>query len=98
MEGGTPLGDYQEFYTQAEDDPQADMSLPAVEFLKRCDYRQYEISNFCRKGNVSRHNLKYWSGGAYLGFGPDASSDFGGQRFACVRSLKQYIDGIAAGG
>ena len=98
VEEGTPLAEYQEFCNLADDDTQADMYLSAVEILKSCGYRQYEISNFCRKGNVSRHNLKYWSGGAYLGFGPDASSDFGGQRFACVRSLKQYIDGIAAGG
>ena len=98
VEEGTPLAEYQEFCNLADDDTQADMYLSAVEILKSCGYRQYEISNFCRKGNVSRHNLKYWNGGAYLGFGPDASSDFGGQRFACVRSLKQYIDGIAAGG
>lgn len=98
VEEGTPLAEYQEFCNLADDDTQADMYLSAVEILRSCGYRQYEISNFCRKGNVSRHNLKYWSGGAYLGFGPDASSDFGGQRFACVRSLKQYIDGIAAGG
>lgn len=98
VEEGTPLAEYQEFCNLADDDTQADMYLSAVEILKSCGYRQYEISNFCRKGNVSRHNLKYWHGGAYLGFGPDASSDFGGQRFACVRSLRQYIDGIAAGG
>jgi oxygen-independent coproporphyrinogen-3 oxidase len=47
---------------------------------------------------VSKHNLKYWSGGEYLGFGPDASSDFGGQRFSCVRDVHAYIDGIFTDG
>ena len=66
--------------------------------LRQHGYRQYEISNFCKKGNVSRHNLKYWTGGEYLGFGPDASSDFAGRRFTIIRDLWGYIDGIAQGG
>jgi len=98
VEEGTPLYDYQEFCNLADDDAQADMYLSAIEILRKHGYRQYEISNFCRKGNVSRHNLKYWNGGEYLGFGPDASSDFGGRRFAIVRDLQGYIDGIRSGG
>ena len=98
LEEGTPMHEYQEFYNLADDDTQADMYLATVEILKEHGYRQYEISNFCRKGHVSRHNLKYWTGGEYLGFGPDASSDFGGQRFAMVRDLRAYIDGIKTGG
>lgn len=98
VEEGTPLYDCQEFYNLADDDMQADMYLLAVKVLKKFGYRQYEISNFCRKGHVSRHNLKYWTGGEYLGFGPDASSDFGGSRFAMVRDLQGYIEGIRTGG
>lgn len=94
VEEGTPLYECQEFYNLADDDMQADMYLAAVEILKKHGYRQYEISNFCKKGHVSRHNMKYWTGGEYLGFGPDASSDFGGRRFAMVRDLRAYIDGI----
>ena len=82
----------------ADDDTQADMYLAAIRILREHGYRQYEISNFCRKGQVSRHNLKYWTGGEYLGFGPDASSDFAGQRFSAVRDLQTYIDGILSGG
>ncbi len=98
VEEGTPLYECQDFYNLADDDTQADMYLSAVEILKEHGYRQYEISNFCKKGLVSRHNLKYWNGGEYLGFGPDASSDFGGQRFSMVRDLRDYIDGILQGG
>lgn len=98
VEEGTPLYDYQDFCNLADDDTQADMYLSAVEILQQHGYRQYEISNFCRKGNVSRHNLKYWSGGEYLGFGPNASSDFAGRRFTIVRDLRGYIDGIRHGG
>ncbi len=98
VEEGTPLYEYQEFCNLADDDTQADMYLSAVEILRQHGYRQYEISNFCRKGNVSRHNLKYWNGEPYLGFGPNASSDFGGQRFTVVRDLEGYIRGMKTGG
>ncbi len=97
VEEGTPLYEYREFCNLADDDTQADMYLSAVELLRQHGYRQYEISNFCRKGQVSRHNMKYWQGGEYLGFGPDASSDFGGRRFAIIRDLQVYIDGIRTG-
>lgn len=98
VEEGTPLYECKDFYNMADDDTQADMYLKAVEVLKEHGYRQYEISNFCKKGQVSRHNLKYWTGGEYLGFGPDASSDFGGNRFTMVRDLQAYIQGISEGG
>ena len=98
VEEGTPLYECRDFYNLADDDTQADMYLKAVEVLKEFGYRQYEISNFCKKGQVSRHNLKYWTGGEYLGFGPDASSDFGGSRFSIVRDLQAYINGIDSGG
>jgi oxygen-independent coproporphyrinogen-3 oxidase len=98
LEEGTPLCEFQEHYDIPDDDVQADMYLEAVEILRKYGYRQYEISNFCRKGIVSKHNLKYWQGGEYLGFGPNASSDFGGRRFTAVRDLQAYIDGIREGG
>ena len=98
LEEGTPLYEYREYCNLADDDTQADMYLSAVEILRQHGYRQYEISNFCRKGNVSRHNLKYWNSDPYLGFGPNASSDFGGSRFTIVRDLRAYIEGIKQGG
>ena len=98
LEEGTPLYRLRHSHTMADDDTQADMYLAAIRILREHGYRQYEISNFCRKGQVSRHNLKYWTGGEYLGFGPDASSDFAGQRFTAVRDLHAYIDGILSGG
>ena len=98
LEEGTPLYRSQELYYLPDDDSQADMYLTACEILKSKGFRQYEISNFCRRGMESRHNLKYWTGGEYLGFGPDASSDFAGKRFKMVRNLHTYIDGVLDGG
>ncbi len=98
VEEGTPLYDYKEYAQLPDDDVQADMYLAAVEILKGHGFRQYEISNFARKGLYSRHNMKYWTGGEYLGFGPSASSDFAGKRFTLRRDLQGYIQGIRKGG
>ena len=94
VEEGTPLYEYRDYAKLPDDDAQADMYLAAVEMLKAYGYRQYEISNFARKGLYSKHNMKYWTGGEYLGFGPSASSDFAGKRFTLCRSVQEYISGI----
>ena len=98
VEERTPMYQYKDAINLPDDDLQADMYLAAVEILRSKGYRQYEISNFARKGMISKHNMKYWTGGEYLGFGPDASSDFGGKRFTAVRDLLGYLDGIKHGG
>jgi oxygen-independent coproporphyrinogen-3 oxidase len=98
VEEGTPLYKYRQISNLPDDDAQADMYLHTVETLRVKGYRQYEISNFCKRGMESRHNLKYWTGGEYLGFGPDASSDFAGKRFTIVRDLRGYVEGILTGG
>ena len=91
---GTPLYEHRGLYDLPDDDAQADMYLAAVEILKVKHYRQYEISNFAKKDMASKHNMKYWTGGEFLGFGPDATSDFAGKRFRIVRDIHSYIDGI----
>ena len=98
VEENTPLYQIRDLCHLPDDDTQADMYLAAVETLQGRGFRQYEISNFCRKGLVSRHNMKYWTGGEYLGFGPGASSDFAGKRYTLKRDLQAYISGIRDGG
>ena len=98
VEEGTPLYLIKDVCDIPDDDTQADMYLAAVEILRSKGFRQYEISNFSRKGLYSHHNMKYWTGGEYLGFGPGASSDFAGKRFTIIRDLKGYCEGIKTGG
>ena len=98
VEEGTPFCQIQDSLNLPDDETVADMYLSAVETLRGRGFRQYEISNFCRKGMVSKHNMKYWTGGEYLGFGPSASSDFAGKRFTLKRDLQAYIAGIRDGG
>ncbi len=98
VEEGTPFYQHRAYLDLPDDDMQADMYLRTVEILRGKGYRQYEISNFCRRSNESRHNMKYWTGSEYLGFGPNASSDFAGKRFRMVRDLHGYIEGILTDG
>ena len=98
IEEGTPFAQMQDVLNLPDDETQAEMYLTAVEALRSRGFRQYEISNFCRKGMVSKHNMKYWTGGEYLGFGPSASSDFAGKRFTLKRNLQEYITAIREGG
>ena len=97
VEEGTPLFARRETAELPGDEAQADMYLHTVEFLAAHGYPQYEISNFSRPGRQSRHNLKYWILGEYLGFGPGAHSDFGGVRFAYDRNLSAYLKGVLSG-
>ena len=98
VEDGTPFAEMKDVLNLPDDDTQAEMYLTAVEILRSRGFRQYEISNFCRKNLYSRHNMKYWTGGEYLGFGPAASSDFAGKRFTLKRDLQAYISAIRDGG
>ncbi len=91
VEEGTPLAAQRPVLPH--DDAQADAYLYAVDFLARRGFEQYEISNFSRPGRESRHNLRYWELREYLGFGPGAHSDFGGERFALARDLDAFLAG-----
>ena len=98
VEEGTPLYAYQDSVFLPSDDTQVDMYLAACEILQDNGFRQYEISNFARRGKYSKHNMKYWTGMEYIGFGPNAASDFAGKYFTMVGDLQAYIDGIRSGG
>ena len=60
------------------------MYLTAMERLDAAGYEQYEISNVARPGRRSRHNLKYWTDGEWLGFGCGAHSTRDGVRWKNV--------------
>ena len=94
VEPGTKLFEYRECANLPDDDAQADMYFYAVDTLESFGYHQYEISNFAKDGFICRHNMKYWVGDEYLGFGPCAASDFAGKRFTIEPNLEKYIDGV----
>ena len=84
-------------WSLAPDDDAAEMYLWSLERLDGAGYRQYEISNVARPGRESRHNLKYWEDGEWLGFGCGAHSTVAGVRSRNVAGTEDYISRIGAG-
>lgn len=91
IEEGTPYDRAEIRNKTASDDDMAELYLSAVQRLENHGFFQYEISNFCKDGMRSRHNMKYWSLEDYLGFGSSAHSFFGGKRFYYDRDIAGYI-------
>jgi oxygen-independent coproporphyrinogen-3 oxidase len=69
----------------------------AMARVETAGYRQYEISNVARPGRESRHNLKYWTDGEWIGFGPGAHSTLAGTRWKNVSATGEYVARVAAG-
>ena len=97
IEEGTQLYIFKDSPFLPDDDTQADMYLYAVETLTRFGYKQYEISNFARRGYESKHNLKYWMGEDYIGFGPGAHSYIGRCRYSFFEDVEKYIERVKLG-
>ena len=92
LEEGTPLKRWVEQGRLPEPDPDlaADMYDLARASLRDAGYHHYEISNWCRPGRQSEHNLAYWRNLQWLGVGPGAHSSLAGIRFWTVRSPRDY--------
>lgn len=80
----------------ASEDEQAEQFLLLVEVLEKAGYQQYEISNFAKEGQYSKHNSNYWKGVNYLGVGPSAHSFNGESRRWNVANNRKYISGVTA--
>ncbi len=96
IEEGTYYYRNQDKLSLPSEDETADMYLFMSDYLKRNGYFHYEISNFCKEGFCSRHNMKYWDGMPYIGFGPAAHSYFNGRRFFFPRDTDYFIEGKKA--
>ncbi len=90
-EDGTPI--YTDYLNGElpDNDEVAQMYSFGVEKLKGLGYERYEVSNFCKKGKESRHNLNYWRRGEYIGFGVSASSCINNVRFTNTFNLDEYF-------
>ena len=92
IEGGTWFDRHKQELNLPNEEQESEQYLFTVEKLREHGYLQYEISNFALVGYPSRHNLKYWHGQPYLGFGPAAYSYFENRRYGYSRSLADYIE------
>lgn len=60
--------------------------------LRQNGYNHYEISNFCKEGYESRHNLVYWNNENYYGFGISAAGFINNIRYTNTTSLRDYLN------
>jgi oxygen-independent coproporphyrinogen-3 oxidase len=84
-------------WSQAPDEVAAAMYLTAMDRLDEAGYDQYEVSNVARPGRRSRHNLKYWQDGDWIGIGCGAHSTRDGVRWKNVSATDEYIDRLTRG-
>lgn len=94
VEKGTPLEKRAKTlgYLPSEDET-VEFYQSVIELLKKHGFKQYEVSNFAREGYQSRHNLKYWAGEEYIGFGLSASSYLKEKRITNACTFENYYDG-----
>ena len=84
-------------WSVAPDEDAAEMYLQGLSRLDRAGYEHYEISNVARAGLRSRHNLKYWQGGSWLGLGCAAHSTWDGVRWRNLSVTGEYVARVLTG-
>jgi len=84
-------------WSQAPDEDAAEMYMAGLAALDAAGYEQYEISNVCRTGRESLHNVKYWTDGSWLGLGCGAHSTRDGVRWKNVAPTGEYVARVMAG-
>ncbi len=92
IEEGTYYHRNQDKLSLPTEDETADMYLFMSHYLRENGFLHYEISNFCKDGLFSRHNMKYWEGIPYIGFGPSAHSFYNGRRFYFPDDIASFIN------
>src|SRR5215211_5966466 len=101
VHSGTPLAEHIRRGIQPE--PDEDLAAVMYEWMieqaTASGYEHYEISNLCRPGFHSRHNVKYWTAAPYYGFGCSAHSyDGDTRRWSNHRDVLKYVSVVENGG
>lgn len=93
LEENTPLYDKVKNWELRlpREDVEALMYDITCEVLEASGFHQYEVSNFCKDGFHSYHNIKYWNCEEYIGCGAAAHSYFRGKRFSNYETIDDYI-------
>jgi len=104
IEEGTPLYDYVKKMSEEgidirpSEDVDREIYRATKQILSSFGYERYEISNYAKPGYECKHNVGYWTGESYIGFGLGAASYFnygdGAIRYNNTNSLKEYLDNI----
>lgn len=75
------------------EEEEREMYWRTQEILEEQGMERYEISNYAMPGFACRHNIGYWTGAEYAGFGLGAASLLNHVRYENPRKLSTYIIG-----
>lgn len=67
------------------------------ELLAELGFAQYEVSNFARPGAMCIHNVNTWRMHEWIGCGPAAASQFGGERYQRPANLDTWCAAMESG-
>ena len=79
------------FLSEIDENCQLNMYRDTIQQLSSAGLVQYEVSNFAKFDNYSRHNFAYWEGLGWWGAGPGAARFVNGRREVNHRSTTHYI-------
>ncbi len=93
LEENTPLAKRvkEEKAQLPDEDTEYEMYCRIKQKLEKAGFARYEISNFAKGGAVSRHNVRYWTCGEYIGCGAGAHSYFCGERYSHPSDICRYL-------
>lgn len=80
-----------------DEETERNMYWKTKEILEKNSYKQYEISNFSKKGFESKHNMDCWNQEEYIGFGVAAHSYINNKRFSNTNNFEEYVKNIETG-
>jgi oxygen-independent coproporphyrinogen-3 oxidase len=75
------------------EDEEREMAAIAGEVLGAAGYEAYEVSNWARPGETSRHNELYWRNEPWLGLGSGSHSYLDRRRWANPATIAAYLSG-----
>ena len=92
VEGGTPLARLVEGGKMElpDEDAAADMYELVQSFLQAAGFMRYEISNYAKNRQFSRHNTVYWQYRPYIAFGAAACGFDGSARRTAAATVAEY--------
>ena len=74
-----------------DEETEADMYEFIEKKLTENGYIHYEVSNYCKKGYESKHNMGYWNYEDFVGVSLGASGKIGNHRYTNTRDFKKYF-------
>ncbi len=86
---------YETGVKEVDENTYSEMYMLISKYLQKAGYTHYEISNYCKSDYYSKHNINYWKGVNYLGFGAGAHSFYNIERWSNLSNVIEYIEKVS---